>query len=69
MNIVVDLSFLIALKDMREEQKRFFKLMQEAKSKKLPDLWKRRKECLDNCRQLESFVDSRLESTLTAQVR
>jgi hypothetical protein len=69
MNIIVELSFLIATKDMREEQKRFYQLTLEAKKKRLPELWKLRKECLENCRQMESLVDSRLESILTPQVK
>jgi hypothetical protein len=66
MNITVEISFLTAIKDMRDEQKRFFKLTQEAKLKKLPKLWQQRKECLENCRQLESLVDSRIEKTLNS---
>ncbi|MBD3630493.1 hypothetical protein [Cyclobacterium sp.] len=64
MNITVDLSFLIAVKDMREEQRRFFQLTKEAKAKKLPKLWAQRKNCLDSSRQLEALVDIRLEQYL-----
>lgn len=64
MNITVDLSFLIALKDMREEQGRFFALTKEAKAKKLPKLWAQRKACLDSSRQMEALVDIRLDQYL-----
>ncbi|WP_375585946.1 hypothetical protein [Cyclobacterium xiamenense] len=67
MNVTVDLSFLIAVKDMREEQRRFFELTKEAKAKKLPKLWSLRKSCLDSSRQMEALVDIRLEQYLSGK--
>ncbi|GAB2994083.1 hypothetical protein GCM10027284_09120 [Cyclobacterium sediminis] len=66
MKITVDTSFLIAVKDMREEQTRFFALSKQAKAmgKANPKLWSERKACLDASRQMESLVDARLNGYL-----
>ena len=66
MKVIVDTSFLIAVKDMREEQARFFALSKQAKAmgKANPKLWSERKACLDASRQMESLVDARLNHYL-----
>ena len=66
MKVIVDTSFLIAVKDMREEQTRFFALSKQAKAmgKANPKLWSERKACLDASRQMESLVDARLSHYL-----
>ncbi len=65
--VTVEKSLFVLIKDMRDEQKRFFKLTKEAMAKKAPSLWKERKECLESCKQLESYLDSHVENILAGK--
>lgn len=65
--VTVEKSLFVLIKDMRDEQKRFFKLTKEAMAKKAPSLWKERKECLESCKQLESYLDTHVENILSGK--
>lgn len=65
--VTVEKSLFVLIKDMRDEQKRFFKLTKEAMAKKTPASWKDRKECLDSCKQLESYLDTHVENILSGK--
>lgn len=64
LQVTLPLSFLITVKDMMDEQRRFFELSKAAKARRTPEIWKQRKQALDNSRQLESLVYARLEAEL-----
>lgn len=65
--VTVDKSIFVLIKEMRDEQKKFFKITKEAAAKKLPALWAERKKCLDSCRQLESYLDSHIANILSGE--
>lgn len=63
--ITVELSFFRMVKDMLEEQSRFFELSKEAKKSGTPAVWAKRKEALDQSKQLESLVRMHLDNILS----
>lgn len=65
--VTVDKSLFILIKDMRDEQKKFFELTKKAMATKAPNLWKERKECLSSCKQLESYLDQHIDNILTGK--
>lgn len=62
--VSVDISFIKMVKDMLDEQQRFFELTAKAKTSGIPQLWNERKECLANCKTLESQVKKHCENIL-----
>lgn len=65
--VTVEKSLFVLIKDMRDEQKRFFELSKKAMAKKAPALWQERRECLASCKQLESYLDQHIENILTGK--
>lgn len=63
--VTVELSLIKMIKDLRDEQKRFFQLTVDAKKTNLAPLWAERKKCLETCRQLEGAVDQHLDNILS----
>lgn len=63
--ITVEISFFRMVKDMLEEQSRFFELSKEAKKTNSPAVWAKRKEALDQSKQLESVVKQHLDNILS----